>query len=41
MIKSYSLAGNGLRLGVVADFYDKCSYEERMFVQPRNCHREH
>jgi hypothetical protein len=32
---------NGLQLQEVGDFYYKCSYEERMFVEPQNCHTKH
>jgi hypothetical protein len=30
-VSSFRLAGNGLQLQEVGDFYHKCSYEERMF----------
>ncbi len=35
------VAGNGFGLGEVGDFYHICSYEERMFVEPQNCHTKH
>jgi hypothetical protein len=35
------LAGNGLRLGVVADFQHKCSFEKLHLNLPLNCHTEH
>jgi hypothetical protein len=38
---SLRLAYNGLQLQEVGDFYHKCSYEERMFVEPQNCHTKH
>ena len=30
-----------LQLQEVGDFYHKCSYEERMFLPPQNCHTKH
>jgi len=32
---------NVLQLQEVGGFYHKCSYEERMFVEPQNCHTKH
>ncbi len=37
----FCLSGIGLRLKDVGDFYHKCSCEERMFVEPQNCHTKH
>ena len=36
-----AITANGLQLKEVGDFYHKCSYEERMFVEPQNCHTNH
>jgi len=36
-----AMGTNVLRLGEGGDFYHKCSYEERMFVEPQNCHTKH
>jgi len=30
-----------LQLQEVGDFYHKCSYEERKFVESQNCHTKH
>jgi hypothetical protein len=38
---SSNIAGNGLRLGVVADFQHKCSFEKLHLNLPLNCHTEH
>ena len=35
------VAYNVLQLQEVGDFYHKCSYGERMFVPPQNCHTKH
>jgi len=38
---SATIEYNGLRLKEVGDFYNKCLYEEQMFVEPQNCHTKH
>ncbi len=35
------LEETGLRLGVVADFQDKSSFEELHLNKPQNCHTKH
>ena len=37
---SYLILNIDYQLQEVGDFQHKCSYEERMLVEPQNCHKK-